>query len=124
MAEKKKGQRPSALSKHYSDSKSRINARRKRITTRYTDEEYDQILQSAKTVKNSLAEYSRACTLRRKIRDKSPEERQLRLALIQGSNNLNQIAKQMNSYGANAKLIAQVVQQIREFQSIKKLLNS
>lgn len=74
-----------------------------------------EALQSrAQSVGYSISEYCRTILLGYEPKPKTPEEREWRLNVIRLSNNLNQVARKMNAYGADKKSIGEVLELINQ----------
>ena len=80
----------------------KLDKKTERITGRFTKNEFEIIMESAKTLGITKSEYVSKMTIIGKIIDTySPAQKDLVLRLINISNNLNQLAKAANTVGFN-----------------------
>ena len=95
-----------------------------KLLIRFTAEQKAVMEKAAKAVGMRKTDYCRACILRQKIRDKSPEEQHFRLVLTRGCNNINQIAHHLNREGLHAETLSKVNAMLAWFREIKNLSNN
>lgn len=95
-----------------------------KLLIRFTAEQKAALEKAAKAVGMRKTDYCRACVLRHKIRDKSPEEQHFRLVLTQGCNNINQIAHHLNREGLHAEILSQVNAILAWFREMKEQSNN
>lgn len=69
------------------------------LVVRLTDEEMNQLKDKARKLNLTRSEYCRAMILGLRIRDKTPEMRELTQHLIRGCGNLNQFQHYLNAHG-------------------------
>lgn len=91
-----------------------------KLLIRFTAEQKAILEKAAKAVGMRKTDYCRACVLRHKIRDKSPEEQHFRLVLTQGCNNINQIAHHLNREGLHAETLSKVNAMLAWFRELKE----
>lgn len=95
-----------------------------RLPIRFTPEQREMLEKNAKALGYSKTDFCRARILGFHIRDKSPAQRKLRNALIQGCNNINQISYNLNRYGVKPETIAEVEEMLKWFRNIKNQVNN
>lgn len=95
-----------------------------KLLIRFTAEQKAVMEKAAKAVGMRKTDYCRACILRQKIRDKSPEEQRFRLVITQGCNNINQIAHHLNRESLHAETLSKVNAMLAWFREIKNLSNN
>lgn len=69
------------------------------LVVRLAKEEMAQVAANARQMNITRSEYCRGVILGHRIRDKTPEMRELNQNLIRGCGNLNQFQKYLNTYG-------------------------
>lgn len=94
-----------------------------RITIRFTEEQMKAVLEAARIKGYKPSAYCRLVLLGRKVVDVSPETKKFRQTLVNGGNNLNQIAKHMNEAGASKKDFDDLHALIDWFKRLKAAIN-
>lgn len=82
------------------------------LVVRLAKEEMAQVADKARQMNITRSEYCRGVILGHRIRDKTPEMRELNQNLIRGCGNLNQYQKYLNTYGrddATAQKIKDII---------------
>ncbi len=115
---------PSALRRAGQEKRKPLEQKTYKLLIRFTAEQKAVLEKAAKAVGMRKTYYCRACILRQKIRDKSPEEQHFRLVLTQGCNNINQIAHQLNREGLHAETLSKVNAMLAWFREIKNISNN
>lgn len=115
---------PSALRRARKGKQKPQQPKSYKLLIRFTAEQKAVMEKAAKAVGMRKTDYCRACILRQKIRDKSPEEQHFRLVLTQGCNNINQIAHHLNREGLHAETLTKVNAMLAWFREIKNLSNN
>lgn len=114
---------PSALQKARMKKRKKTEPMEYKLLIRFTMEQKKFIEDAAASVGMGRTAYCRDCILKRKIRNKSPAERQFRLVLTQGCNNINQIARHLNTEGLNKDTFAEVQAMLTWFRKLKEAAN-
>lgn len=73
--------------------------RTRNLVVRLTDDEMSRLESKARDLNLTRSEYCRAMVLGHRIRDKTPETRELTQHLIRGCGNLNQFQHYLNAHG-------------------------
>lgn len=115
---------PSALRRARKERKKPPQPKSYKLLIRFTAEQKAALEKAAKAVGMRKTDYCRACVLRHKIRDKSPEEQHFRLVLTQGCNNINQIAHHLNREGLHAETLSKVNAMLVWFRELKENSNN
>lgn len=115
---------PSALRRARKERKKPPQPKSYKLLIRFTAEQKAILEKAAKAVGMRKTDYCRACVLRHKIRDKSPEEQHFRLVLTQGCNNINQIAHHLNREGLHAETLSKVNAMLAWFRELKENSNN
>lgn len=115
---------PSALRRARKERKKPPQPKSYKLLIRFTAEQKALLEKAAKAVGMRKTDYCRACVLRHKIRDKSPEEQHFRLVLTQGCNNINQIAHHLNREGLHAETLSKVNAMLVWFRELKENSNN
>ncbi len=92
-------------------------AKDKRVTIRFTDDEYNQLKEKADELGISLSTYIRKKTLGNRERISTKCDKKLLYEINRIGNNLNQIAKHCNTIGTIDKFV------LKELVDIEKKLN-
>lgn len=120
----KKQINPSALRRARKEKLNPPQPKSYKLLIRFTAEQKAILEKAAKAVGMRKTDYCRACVLRHKIRDKSPEEQHFRLVLTQGCNNINQIAHHLNREGLHAETLSKVNAMLAWFRELKENSNN
>lgn len=115
---------PSALRRARKEKQKPPQPKSYKLLIRFTAEQKALLEKAAKAVGMRKTDYCRACILRQKIRDKSPEEQHFRLVLTQGCNNINQIAHHLNREGLHAETLSKVNAMLAWFRELKENSNN
>lgn len=115
----KRNVKPSALRSSRAGRRKTKEAMPYKLLIRFTNEQKKYIKDAAAAVGMKRTAYCRDCILKRKIRNKSPAERQFRLTITQGCNNINQIARHLNTEGLNATTHSEVMAMLAWFRQLK-----
>ncbi len=90
--------RPSVLSR-VRENRVQKACRTQNLVVRLTEDEMNLVAGKALRLNVTRSEYCRGVILGHRIRDKTPETRELHQHLIRGCGNLNQYQKYLNTYG-------------------------
>ena len=103
--------RPSVLSR-VRENRVQKAIRTQNLVVRLTEDEMNLVAGKALQLNVTRSEYCRGVILGHRIRDKTPETRDLHQHLIRGCGNLNQYQKYLNTYGyddATAQKIKDII---------------
>ena len=89
-------------------------AKDKRVTIRFTDDEYNKVYSSAQELDISLSTYIRKKTLGNRERISSKCDKELLYEMNRIGNNLNQISKHCNTTKTIDKLVLQSLVEIEK----------
>lgn len=93
------------------------------IKFRVSPMEKTRILEKAKEHGLILSDYCRRTALVHSVPDRTPESQKFRLAIINGLNNLNQIARHCNTYGMSPAVMDDFQNIIKFFKNLKSALS-
>lgn len=94
-----------------------------KLLLRFTQEQHEKIEADAKSLGQRKTAFCRTRILGYKPRDRSPEHEELRRVVIASANNINQIARRLNTGGVDEKIIAEVREMLAWFRQLKSLIN-
>ena len=114
---------PSALLKAKAGMRKKREPKTYKLSIRFTVAQIAAINQAAKSMGQNTASYCRQIILRRKVKDISPETREYRNNLIRMGNNLNQIARKLNSHGVDESTMSELGMILNHIRKLKEQLN-